>query len=172
MDPHQVSLPTVTSRRTALTAAVLTAVVLAPLGGCARKANPESGNLSKRLQRKLNRRKDDTPPLSIVMSGNSLQVEDAKGLRVLDAKVEKMDGKVTTGKGIDGPVRFKVAKCRLYKDGKPQLNLDAPEAVWDGKQLIAEKAVHAVTPEGDRVMDATRSIWTAANGHLELDNGK
>src|SRR5687768_15961958 len=73
---------------------------------------------------------------------------------------------------IQGAVRMQGAKCRVFTDGKPQLDLEAPEATWDGKVLRTQKATHGVTADGETVIDAQSAVWTANGGELALVNAK
>lgn len=111
-------------------------------------------------------------PTTIVGTGNSFKIADNQGRPILEAKVEKVDGKVQMGKGLDGPVKFLKADCRLFKEGVRQLDLQAPEAVWDGVNLVAEKTAHAVTPDGNTIIDSQKATWTAASGNLDLETAK
>jgi len=107
--------------------------------------------------------------LSVSGDRNSFVVDNEKGQRILEAKVERIDGAMRPDQGIQGPVLMKKVKCRLFQQGKPQLDLVAPEATWDGVKLLAGKTAHGTTPDGDTVIDAQKAIWTAAGGALDLE---
>lgn len=114
----------------------------------------------------------DIAGIDLKALGNKFTVDDEKGLRMLDAKVERVDGSVKPGIGMQGPVKLIKVKALLHQKGQPQLNVDAPEGTWDGKLFIAEKTVHAVTADGTTVIDAQRAVWTAATGKLDLFDAK
>ena len=141
------------------------------LAGCTRKPVKE-GSLRDRLRDKLDDKVKDETKLTVAMSGNQFTVDDDKGNRLLEADVKKVDGQVTPGKGIEGTVKMLESKCRLFKDGKLEMTMDSPEATWDGVRLISEKSVHAVTAAKDKIIDAKRSVWTARENILELEQAK
>jgi hypothetical protein len=134
--------------------------------GCGKPLEKES--LGNRVR---NRIRSEGPTLDIQMSGNDFSVDDEQGRKLIEAAVENVDGKVVGG-GLDGPVKLNKAKCKLYREGKLEFTLDTPQATWDGKKLISEKPLRAVTAKGDKVIDAEKGAWTASNNQLDLERAK
>jgi lipopolysaccharide export system protein LptA len=125
----------------------------------------------RQVSKELEKAKRDPALSRIQISGdkNKFVVNDTQGRPLLEAKVERVDGAMSPTTGLQGPVQMKQAKCLLYQGGKPQMNLDAPEATWDGKTLVASKTAHGVTSDGATVLDAQKAVWTADNGVLNLE---
>ena len=166
MDPREVPFRRLTA------GAALLALTAVTVSGCGRKPGPSP--VSKEIQEKLREGKEKVAaaPLTVRSDGSSFAIDDDKGRRLLDAKVGSMEGTVVPGTGIQGPVKLLKVKSRLYQEGKPQIDLQAPEAVWDGKQLIATKTAHAVTADKKMIIDSQKATWTAATGELELETAK
>jgi hypothetical protein len=152
-----------------LTAALACGLPL--LAGCGRPAVPPQA-VSGAVQRELRQREKEAAPLDVETRGGAFSVDDEKGRRLIEAKVGKMTGSVRAGVGLHGPVRLETVECRLFQDGKPQMTLKTPAAVWDGKQLVSDKTVHAVTTDGRTVIDARKATWTAEGGRLLLERAK
>jgi lipopolysaccharide export system protein LptA len=127
--------------------------------------------LKKQVSKELEKAKRDPALSRIQVSGdkNTFVVSDTDGRPLIEAKVDRIDGAMRPDQGIQGPVQMRKAKCRLYQKGKPQMDLVAPEATWDGKQLVAGKTAHGTTTDGGMVLDAQKAVWTADNGILMLD---
>ncbi len=149
--------------------------------GCGRSSQSESARapaarqqLGRVLREEAKKAVPKTPPGFEIegLGGNEFTVDDADGKRILEARVERVVGKVQPGKGLDGPVRLQKAKCRLFRQGKPQYDLESPEVVWDGKQLFAERSGEAVSADKATQITARRVTWTAESGLLELEQGK
>lgn len=158
-------------RLTSRTALALAGVMGLALAGCTRKPAKET-SLRDQMRDKIAKQVPKDPQLSVDMSGNQFTVDNENGQRLLEADVQKVEGKVVPGKGVEGAVKMLQTKCRLFKNGKLEMTLDSPEATWDGFKLISEKQVHAVTAAQDKIIDANRSIWTAKTGILELEKAK
>jgi hypothetical protein len=125
------------------------------------------------IKRQVEGAKEKASPLLVQGSqGNTLTINDAQGQRMLEAQVEKFEGIVQPGAGIQGPVKFQKAKCKLFQAGKPQWNMVAPEAVWDGKQLVTNKTAHAVSADEKTVLDARTAVWTATTAQMSLQDAK
>lgn len=148
------------------------ALAATALGGCGGPAGGPEPSLGQAIQRKI---REEAKPSTLTFrgtKGNSFRVDDEQGRRILEAQVATVDGAVQPGKGLQGPVRLKQAKCRLFQGGRPSLDLQSPEFTWDGKELKSEQAAHAVTADGSTIIDAGRATWTAAGGVLELEQAK
>jgi hypothetical protein len=171
VDSREVPVQTVRKLYPALGAGLcLASVVLAGCGGRPRKASqPLAGRLREQLAA---RKADERGSLSVKGTGNTFVVESPKGLRILEAQVETMGGTVMPSSGLEGPVRMLKARCKLFQDGKPQMELESPEATWDGKHLTSDKPTHAVTSDGTTVIDSQKTVWTAETGHLALEQTK
>lgn len=107
--------------------------------------------------------------ININSSANSFSVDDTKGRPLLVAKVDRTEGKYVPGKGVDGPVRFFNAKCKLYQRGVFQMDFDSPECTWDGKLLSTDKTGHGVTADKGTIIDAKKAVWHSDTGHLSLE---
>jgi lipopolysaccharide export system protein LptA len=150
-----------------------TAVLAGGLAGCRRRPDPIPINAGQAVKKEPRDRKgEDTASITVQGTGNAFKVQDEKGRQLLEARVEKVDGTFKPGVGLQGPVKLRMAKCRLFQQGKPQLNLDSPEAFWDGERLTTDKTAHAVTADGEMVLDAQKAVWTADTGHLDLETAK
>lgn len=159
------------ARITSITGLSLALILALGSAGCGRKPGKDA-SLRDRIEKKLGDKVKDETKLTVAMTGNQFTVDDDKGNRLLEADVKKVDGQLTPGKGIEGAVKMLESKCRLFKNGKLEMTLDSPEATWDGVKLISEKSVHAVTAAKDKVIDAKRSVWTAKDNVLELEQAK
>jgi lipopolysaccharide export system protein LptA len=120
---------------------------------------------------------DETPrskvsgnTININSSANNFTVDDNKGRRLLIAKVDRTQGVYKPGTGVEGPVRFFNAKCKLYQKGVFQLDFTSPECTWDGNLLSTDKTGHGVTADGNTVIDAQQAVWHSDTGHLSLGN--
>jgi lipopolysaccharide export system protein LptA len=117
-------------------------------------------------------REQASSTLTVTGDRNSFNVDNEKGQRLLEAKVEHVEGAMRPDQGLQGPVQMRKVSCRLFQNGKHQLDLTAPEATWDGVKLLAGKTAHGVTPNGDTVIDAQKAVWTAEGGELDLNDAK
>jgi len=165
VDAYQVSV-----YRLTLGAAVCAAGAL--LGGCGGGKGAKAPNVSKIAQREAKAMQRDVSSITAEASNNDFAVDDAEGRPILKAKTAKVDGSFKPGQGLQGPMRLREVKALLYQKGKPQMNLEAPEATWDGKLLATDKPSHAVTVDGKTVIDAQKAVWTAQTGHLQLQTAK
>jgi hypothetical protein len=161
--------------RTLTASGILIGILAVGVSGC---KGSSGGGASQQVTTKIKEqvakagRKQAASTVEVSGEGNSFMVDDEKGRRLIEAKVERVDGAMRPDQGMQGPVLMKKLKCRLFQDGKPQLDLVAPEATWDGKELRAEKTAHGTTPDGTTVIDAQKAIWTAKGGGLALDGAK
>lgn len=157
----------------------LPAALLA-LSGCGGKSKDAASgpDLARELKREVKQKAKEVgkkyipPSFKISAGDNKFNIDDEKGKPIIQADVVKVEGAFTPGKGPDGPVKLTTVKCRLYQQGKPQMDFQAPFATWDGKQLIADRTAHAVTADGATIVDARRAVWTASTGHLDLNDAK
>jgi lipopolysaccharide export system protein LptA len=154
-------------------ALLVTGVGSAALSGCGggvgRGAGGAGGDGGKRAR---DRKEKGSPAITVEASTNSFTVNDVKGRRLLEAKMERMTGTTKPGVGLQGPVVMHQAKCRLFQDGKPSMDLESPEALWDGERLYTDKTAHGVTADKKTVIDAQKVVWTADTGHLALETAK
>lgn len=164
--------------RRALWVCVPAALLL--VSGCGGKGK-ESGSgpdLARELKREVQKKAKEAgkkyipPTFKISANENKFNIDDEKGKPIIQADVVKVEGAFTPGKGAEGPVKLTTIKCRLYQQGKPQMDFQAPFATWDGKQLVADRTAHAVTSDGETIVDAQRAVWTASTGHLDLTQAK
>jgi hypothetical protein len=164
VDTRQIPLQTLT------TCAVLCLTAALAVSGC-RSRGGATQQVKEQIKKQISKagKEQATSTLKVTGERNSFTVDDEKGRKLLEAKVEHVEGAMRPDKGIEGPVRMKQVKARLYQEGKPQLDLVAPEATWDGVKLLAEKTAHGTTPDGETVIDAQKAVWTAGNGALDLD---
>jgi hypothetical protein len=142
----------------------------AALAGCGpRPAVPEDKvrDAVRREARKAAEK--DVASIDLSALGNDFTVDDEQGRRMLEAKVERIEGSFKPGTGLKEPVKLIQVKALLYEQGRPQMDLITPEATWDGKQLVTQKAARAVTTDKETVIDARKAIWTAASGHMDLE---
>jgi predicted small lipoprotein YifL len=160
LDAYQVPVRRLISRAVVLAS-------LAALAGCGPRPVVER-EAPRRPDKKSVKAAEDKSTISFTGLGNDFKVNDKDGKRLLEAKVEKMEGSAIPGKGFNGPVLMHKAKCLLYQRGKPQMHLEAPEATWDGKRLVAQKTAHGVSADAKNVIDAQTAVWTAAGGGLDL----
>lgn len=145
--------------------------VAAGLGGCGKSRNKDG--LAQRLKSEAKQKLDeDSAPLIVKGTDNDFTVQDAKGKMILTAKVEHVQGAVATGAGLQGPVNMIKAKCRLFQEGKPHMDMVTDAATWDGKQLITQAPAHGVATDGTSILDAHRATWTAETGHMAMQQGK
>jgi len=157
------------------TAFALGMACVAGISGCKGGGGITPGSIASavkdQVRKSTEKRKGEkeAPPLDVSTRDNSFSVDDKDGKRLIEAQVRNVDARITPGKGLDGPVRMKQAKCRLFKAGKPQMELESAEAIWDGKKLYTEKSAHAVSSDKLTVMDAGKAVWTADTGHLSLE---
>lgn len=167
MDTHQVPLQALKICGLLVVAGVV------GLAGC-RSRGGASQQVKDQIKRQISKagKEQATSTLKVTGDRNSFAVDDEKGRRLLEAKVQHVEGAMRPDQGIQGPVLMKQVKARLYQEGKPQLDLVAPEATWDGLRLLAGKTAHGTTPDGETVIDAQKAIWTAGNGALDLDDAK
>lgn len=151
--------------------AVLATAALALTAGCGGGAPPKHARQDRTEEL---RRKASSPsaPVKIESTGSTFNVANAQGKRLIDAKVGRMEGNAQSQEGLQGPVMMHQARCRLYEDGQPSIDLVSSEAVWDGKQLITKSPAHGVTTDGKTIIDAQKMIWTADTAHLALDQAK
>lgn len=150
-------------------------LVSGALAGCGKKddsAAESAGGGGRRRKRGRAGAPSVQSTLTIEAEGNQFRADDSAGKRVLEAKVVNMKGSVNPDTGVRGPVRFKTADCKLFQKGLLQLNLQTPEATWDGELLVSEKPTHATTPDGKTVMDAKAATWTQHNGGLQMKTAK
>src|SRR5206468_3473823 len=87
-------------------------------------------------------------------TGNSFVVDNVKGQRVIQAKASTVKGAFAPGHGLQGPVTLNENKSRLFQEGKPQIDMVAPVAVWDGKEWTADQTAHGKTTDGKTLIDA------------------
>lgn len=165
------------SQRRRLLAALPVALLL--VAGCGGKDKGAAGpDLARELKRQVQKKakaegeKYVPPTFKLSANDNKFNIDDEKGTPIIQADVAKVEGAFTPGKGPEGPVKLTTVKCRLYQQGKPQMDFQAPFATWDGKQLVADRTAHAVTADGKTVVDAQRAVWTASTGHLDLQQAK
>lgn len=118
------------------------------------------------------RRNKKSSPILVQSSGSSFKVADPQGKPLIDANMERMEGEVQSGQGLRSPIQMHGVKALLYEKGEPNMDLTAPEAVWDGEQLIATKTAHGVTRDGKTIIDGAKTIWTSGSGNLALDDAK
>lgn len=104
--------------------------------------------------------------------GNEFTVDDAQGRPLLRAKMSRTQGSIRPGGSVQGPVLMQDAKCLLYQKGVPQIDLQSPEATWDGQHLRTQREAHGVTADGKTVIDARKAVWTAETAHLALVDAK
>lgn len=151
------------------------AAALSLVGGCGGGRASNKQVVKTAVERELKKNKDELAAsgsnVSLEATNNEFRADDAKGNRILEARVGKLHGGLDQ-RGVRGPARFESADCRLFEKGKLSLNLKTPEATWDGKHLTTDKTAHAVTPDGKTVMDAQKAVWTRATGHLDLTSAK
>lgn len=168
MDAHQVPLLRVTSCGVLLLSVALSAV------GCRSRREMVRDGVKTQVRRELRKAKKNPSLSTLRVTGdrNSFAVMDEQGRPLLEARVERIDGAVRPDQGIQGPVMMRRAKCRLYQQGKPQLDLEAPEATWDGERLVAGKTAHGKTADGKMVLDAKTAAWTATGGLLALEGAR
>jgi len=146
--------------------------VAALAAGCGKRLAPPA-NMTAVIKKQIEKEAEKAKaPVTVQATGNSFTIDDAQGRRLLEAKVHKLDGTVDLEKGLQVPIKLQQAKCRLFRGGKPQMDLESPTAIWDGKQLIADKSAHAVTSDKQTIIDSGKAVWTADTGHLALDNAK
>ncbi len=103
---------------------------------------------------------------------NHFVVDDEQGKRLLEADVARVEGIISSGSGMQGPVKFFNAKCKLYEKGKHSMDMEAAESTWDGEKLITSTPAHAVTADRKTIVDGRTAVWTSANGLLELTDAK
>jgi hypothetical protein len=145
-----------------------TAGLAAGCGGAKPPVSKEA--VSAAVRRELKKaQKDGGVTMTTKALGNSFTVEDENGKRLLEAKVEKVEGMLQPGGKLGQAVQLSVVKARLFEKGKPQMDLTTPFATWDGKLLKTERTAHAVTTDGKSVIDAQKATWTADSGLLALE---
>jgi hypothetical protein len=149
----------------------LLGLAAATISGCGNKPR-HAKTLRQQIQKKLADQVKPEQTLDITMQNNNFTVDDEKGFRLLEAQMQQAEGQATPGKGLQGLVKMKTAKCRLFKAGKLQMTLESPEATWDGLQLVSDKPVHAVSAGNDKIIDAQKSVWHAKEAKLDLDTAK
>ena len=150
----------------------LLAAGLALLPGCGARRDKSEDAAERPLRRLRRAAEKELSGIKFAANKNSFRVSDRNGQRLLEAKVDRMEGGFQPGGAMNQPIRFKKAKCLLFQEGKPNMHLESPEAVWDGKQLVTDKTAHAVTADGATVMDAQKAVWTADTAHLQLETAK
>ncbi len=180
MDPAEVSIPSVTPRRVLeISCLLLLSVAAVGCGGGKREGGAQP-DLAREIRRQVKGdeknkpgEKPVVPPtFKVSATGNKFTIDDRQGRRLIEAQVEKVDGTFQPGKGQQGVVKFAQAKCRLFQQGKPQMDMQAPFATWDGERLVADRTAHAVTSDGQTVVDAQHAVWTSDTGALDLRQAK
>jgi lipopolysaccharide export system protein LptA len=153
---------------------VLGLALLTAASGCHRKPARQGAGQGKGARDAAARLREAAPKsnLTVTMAENRFVVDDEIGRRLLEADVDAADGKMTAGQGIDGVVKMAKTRARLFKAGKLQMTMETNAATWDGKQLVSQAPVHAVTAEQDKVIDATQATWTAGTGQIDLQTAK
>ena len=151
----------------------LSLLLPAVLAGC----HHSSGNkrsVRRAVKRELGLDKEKDSGSTVVVRGdqNHFTVNDEEGKPLLDAHTEGINGAVHSGAGLDGPVTMKNVKALLYQKGEPSMDIDTPEAIWDGNQLTTDKSAHGVTRDKKTIVDGQKVVWTAKGGKMDLHQAK
>jgi hypothetical protein len=174
VDPGEVPVLRLSCPLPGLAAPLLIIVLGGVVAGCGGKSG-KSLSVKDAVRKELRGKKGEPPPPATITSEASrFTVDDAQGKRMIEATAAKVTGSMVAGKGMQGPVRMLNTKCRLFKNGKPDMDMESPEATWDPakKQLTAEKQAHAVSADKKTILDGSRAVWTAQTGHLSLWDAK
>ncbi|MFN3650234.1 MAG: hypothetical protein ACK47B_11700 [Armatimonadota bacterium] len=153
-----------------MSAGLLVVALVSVGAGC--RSKRDKNQLAQKVRSEAREKLNDSPPLIVKGTDNEFTVQDKRGKMILSAKVERVAGAVAQGQGLEGPVKMYKAKCRLYEDGKPHMDMESDEATWDGKQLSTQAPAHGVTTDGKMIVDGQRAVWTAETGHLDLKTAK
>jgi hypothetical protein len=135
------------ARRIALLALVLAFAA----GGCGRK---------RRSPAQTPQTKPPETQIQVQMTEAKFTVEDGQGRLLMVAKPKRSVGVVSgSGSPEKGPITFTEPDCTMYKEGKPEMIIRAPEAVWQDGRLTASKGAHIEMVDGSMKADAQRAQW-------------
>ncbi len=138
-----------------LLAVLMLALPLAS-AGC---GNPKRDR-GKRRERAAARRSEATgTPLQVAIQRGVFSVDEANGQRAMEARPESTEGLVNTGGSASGPVTFTRVSCKLFKNGRPDLDLVAPKAVWKDEALTTDSGADVVSADGTWKAHAKRAVW-------------
>jgi hypothetical protein len=121
-------------------------------GGCARPK--QSGQRDPRANQKDEQRATIELP-----KGARFVVQDRTGQLVMEAYSDRSVGAVAPGEEGKGPVTFTNPRCTMYKNGKPEMRITGPEAVWRDNRLYADKGAHVETVDGTVKSDSRHAVW-------------
>lgn len=179
MDFAEVPISSLTPRRVLTVACLLVGPSLLVGCGGGKREKGSTRDLAREIRRqgkgdpkKQAEKPVEPPTFTVSATGNKFTVDDQRGHHIIEAQVEKVDGAFQPGKGQQGLVKLNRVKCRLYQQGKPQMDMQAPFATWDGEQLVADRTAHAVTVDGQTIVDAQHAVWTSDTGALDLRQAK
>lgn len=140
------------------------------LAGCVRPAVDASTGRGTPGQKSAGQRKGPKPVshVDVTVESGHFVVDAPDGTRLIEVSAEDMDTDVSQSGEIQGTVAMRQVNSVLYRAGKPQLVLTAPDATWDGEQLVAPTSSHGERVDGLAVLDGKRTVWTAKTRRLEM----
>src|SRR5262245_1652527 len=103
--------------------------------------------------------KEKDPGLSVEIKGPRFVVQDRFGVPVMIATSKSSGGQISQGTDQDGPITFTDPDCMLYRNGKEDMRLTAPTAVWRDGKLFAGSGAHVEMVDGSLKADAQRAVW-------------
>ncbi len=151
---------------------ILVAAGVCLISGCGGRAPNAARKTAKREKVFDPKKFREGGTTEVTAINNQFEVKDLMGKPLIMSKVFRVTAAMGSAKGMQGPVKMEKTRSRLFQKGQAQMDLDSPEAQWDGKLLISDRPVHGVMADKSTVMDGNKAKWTAATGHLWLADAK